>query len=205
MLSILVLFFIGSSVLAQEPPVVANVVNTDPRPPANGKPCRIKEAGSWQDTLHRDELFHTSCISYDDGALVELTLNRDTFRFRGGTFSETDSFYVYQDTFSNYEFSIVDGIRFQVYLIDHSQAIAESYYYYILRHGDRFYLLNAKPIATLFYDEKLGLFYSIHGMSPEPWAEPFTYRLLYALDFKKRTLSKVREETVEDVDNETQP
>ena len=118
MLHILGLLFIGSPAFAQVPPVVANVVNnTDPRLTANGKPCRIKEAGSRQDTLHRDELLRISCISYDDGAFVELRLNGDTIRLKHGINSQTDSFYVFQHKANGYELPVVDGTPFQMYLI----------------------------------------------------------------------------------------
>ena len=191
---ILALFFTGSLALAQESPVVANVVNnTDPRPVANGKSCRIREVGTRQDWLHPSELRFFSCTSYDDGALVELTLNGDTFRFEDGIHSETESFLVYRNTFSNYEFPVADGIRFHMYAIKHSQAIAESYYYYVLRHGDRFYRLSKEPIAALFYDEELGLFYSVQGWNNAK-SEPVSYKEFYALDFEKHSLSKVREE-----------
>ena len=113
---ILGLLFTGSLALAQEPHVVANIANnTDPRPVANGKPCYIREVGSRQDWLHPSELSFVSCVSYHDGdgVFVNLTLNGDAFQFGGGTFTETESFLVYQDMFSNYEFPVVDGIRFK--------------------------------------------------------------------------------------------
>ena len=194
---ILGLLFLASPAFAQVPPVAASVVaNADPRPDATGKPCHIREVGPRRDWLQPSELRFVSCTSYDDGASVDLTLNGDRFQFGGGTFSETESFYVYQDTFPNYEFPVVDGVRFQMYSIKHSQAVAQSYYYYILRHGDRFYRLGEEPVASLSYDEASGLFFTMQGWN-DPLREKYsTHIAFYAIDFEKRTLSKVGEKHI---------
>ena len=83
-----------------------------------------------------------------------------------------------------------------MYSIQHSQAVAESYYYYILRHGDRFYRLSEEPIPALFYDKASGLFFSTQGWDSPRLRKQSTHIAFYALDFERRTLSKVREEHI---------
>ena len=194
---ILGLLFLASPAFAQVPPVAASVVaNADPRPDATGKPCHIREVGPRRDWLQPSELRFVSCTSYDDGASVDLTLNGDRFQFEDGIHSETESFLIYQNTFPNYEFPVVDGVRFQMYSIKHSQAMVGSYYYYILRHGDRFYRLGEKPVASLSYDEASGLFFTMEGVPNHRLRRTSIQKDFYALDFERRVLSKVYEEHI---------